>query len=504
MTMAAESTPITQTNAPLSALIIFGASGDLTTRKLMPALAELTDRGFLPHGFTVVGVARTEMTDEDFRTRAATAIEKPTDAWTEATKRIRYVTGDYADPHTYARLRQVLEEVDIASGIAGGTGNRLYYFAAPPSTFPTLIAGLGESGLSKPTTAEGFSRVVIEKPFGHDLQSAAHLDAKLHEHFDEAQVFRIDHYLGKETVQNLLALRFSNTIFEPLWNRNYVDHVEITVAETLGVGHRGGFYEEAGALRDIVQNHVMQVLALTLMEPPSTMDSTGIRDEKVKALRSIVNLTDRTVEQHLVRAQYDEGLVDGEKAIGYRLEEGVNPNSTTETYVAMRLSVDNWRWAGVPIYVRTGKRLAKRVTEVAMHFRRAPHLPFAEKMSRKLEPNSLIVRIQPDSGISLRFGAKVPGQAFVVRTAHMDFDYDEQFTEEDLDGYERLLLDALLGDSTLFIRTDEVQQAWRIVEPMLRAFADPDFALARYNSGTWGPGEADRLLDRFGHRFRTP
>lgn len=501
--MTAES-DVPLTKAPLSALVIFGASGDLTSRKLMPALAELVERGFLADGFTVVGVARTEMTDQDFRSRAVGAIEAPPSSWAQATQRFRYITGDYADPHTYSRLRQVLEEVDIASGIAGGTGNRLYYFAAPPSTFPVLISGLGDAGLNKANTPDGFSRLIIEKPFGHDLKSAVQLDARIHDHFVESQVFRIDHYLGKETVQNLLALRFSNTIFEPLWNRNYVDHVEITVAETLGVGHRGGFYEEAGALRDIVQNHVMQVLALTLMEPPSTMDSTGIRDEKVKALRSIVDLTDRAVEQHLVRGQYDDGLVDGEKAIGYRLEEGVSPHSTTETYVAMRLSVDNWRWAGVPIYVRTGKRLAKRVTEVAMHFRRAPHLPFAEKMARKLEPNSLIVRIQPDSGISLRFGAKVPGQAFVVRTAYMDFDYDEQFTEQDLDGYERLLLDALLGDSTLFIRTDEVQQAWRIVDPMLHAFTDPDFPLARYNAGTWGPGEADRLLDRFGHRFRTP
>jgi glucose-6-phosphate 1-dehydrogenase len=491
-------------SAPLSALVIFGASGDLTTRKLMPALAELTDRGFLAPGFTVVGVARTEMTDDDFRSRMAAAVENAPTSWAATTSRFRYITGDYGDPNCFHALRQVLEEVDIASGITGGTGNRLYYFAAPPSTFPILIKGLGEAGLNRSNTPDGFARVVIEKPFGRDLKTAAELDNTIHEFFDEKQVFRIDHYLGKETVQNLLALRFSNTIFEPLWNRNYVDHVEITVAESIGVGHRGGFYEEAGALRDIVQNHVMQVLALTLMEPPSTMDSTGIRDEKVKALRSIVSLSDRSLEENVIRAQYDDGLVDGEKAIGYRLEEGVSPTSTTETFIAMRLMVDNWRWAGVPIYVRTGKRLAKRVTEVAMHFRRAPHLPFAEKMSRKLEPNSLIVRIQPDSGISLRFGAKVPGQAFVVRTAHMDFDYAEQFQEEDLDGYERLLLDALLGDSTLFIRSDEVEQAWRIVDPMLRAFSDPDFPLARYNSGTWGPGEADRLLDRFGHRFRTP
>jgi glucose-6-phosphate 1-dehydrogenase len=491
-------------SAPLSALIIFGASGDLTTRKLMPALAELTDRGFLAPGFTVVGVARTEMTDDDFRARMAAAVENAPASWAATTARFRYITGDYSDPACFQHLHQVLEEVDIASGITGGTGNRLYYFAAPPSTFPILIKGLGEAGLNKANTPTGFARVVIEKPFGRDGKTAAELDTTIHEYFDESQVFRIDHYLGKETVQNLLALRFSNTIFEPLWNRNYVDHVEITVAESIGVGHRGGFYEEAGALRDIVQNHVMQVLALTLMEPPSTMDSTGIRDEKVKALRSIMTFSDRALEENVIRAQYDDGLVDGEKAIGYRLEDGVNPHSTTETYIAMKFMVDNWRWAGVPIYVRTGKRLAKRVTEVAMHFRRAPHLPFAERMSRKLEPNSLIVRIQPDSGISLRFGAKVPGQAFVVRTAHMDFDYAEQFSEEDLDGYERLLLDALLGDSTLFIRSDEVEQAWRIVDPMLRAFSDPDFPLARYNGGTWGPGEADRLLDRFGHRFRTP
>ena len=490
--------------APLSALVIFGASGDLTTRKLMPALAELVERGFLSPAFTVIGVARTEMTDADFQTRMSGAIEDAPESWRASTSKFRYLTGDYSDPHCFARLRQILEEVDVASGITGGTGNRLYYFAAPPSTFPYLIKGLGEAGLNRPNTPEGFARVVIEKPFGHDLSSALELDDVVHQHFDESQVFRIDHYLGKETVQNLLALRFSNTIFEPLWNRNYIDHLEITVSESIGVGHRGGFYEEAGALRDIVQNHVMQVLALTLMEAPSTMDSTGIRDEKVKALRSIVAFSERTIEGNVVRGQYDDGLVDGEKAIGYRSEEGVSPKSITETYVAMRLLVDNWRWAGVPIYVRTGKRLAKRVTEVAMHFRRAPHLPFAEKMAKRLEPNSLIVRIQPDSGISLRFGAKVPGQAFVVRTAHMDFNYDEQFPEPDLDGYERLLLDALLGDSTLFIRNDEVQQAWRIVDPLLKAFADPDYPLARYNSGTWGPAEADRMLDRFGHQFRTP
>ena len=488
------------TVAPLTTMVIFGASGDLTSRKLMPALAELNDRGFLPPGFTVVGVARTEMAEDDFRARMLEAVAKPPRSWKEATGRFRYVSGDYGAPATFKELAQVLSEVDAAGGVA----NRLFYIAAPPSTFPPIVLGLGGTELNVPTHPDGSVRMVIEKPYGRDIDSAADLDATVHSVFDESQVFRIDHYLGKETVQNLLALRFSNTIFEPLWNRNFVDHVEITVAETLGVGHRGGFYEEAGALRDIVQNHVMQVLALTLMEPPSSMDATGIRDEKVKALRAVVAFDERSVERHVVRGQYDQGLVDGEKAVAYRDEEGVSPSSCTETYISMQLQVDNWRWAGVPIYVRTGKRLAKQVTEVAMHFRRAPHLPFGEKMSKRLEPNSLIVRIQPDSAISLRFGAKVPGQAFVVRTASMDFNYAEQFQEVDLDGYERLLLDAFLGDPTLFIRADEVQQAWRIVDPLQKAFADPDFPLSHYNSGTWGPGEADRLIDRSGNRWRTP
>jgi glucose-6-phosphate 1-dehydrogenase len=490
--------------APASVLVIFGASGDLTSRKLMPALAELISRGFLPTMFTVVGVARTEMAEDDFRNRMREAIPDAPDAWLGAVERFRYVSGDYTSPDTYARLEQTLGECDVAMGTPAGTGNRLFYYAAPPSTFPLITNGLAQQGLNHPFSPSSFVRVVIEKPYGHDGASAHALDEVVHAAFDESQVYRIDHYLGKETVQNLLALRFANAIFEPLWNRNYVDHVEITVAESIGVGHRGGFYEEAGAMRDIVQNHVMQVLALTLMEAPSTMDANGIRNEKVKALRSIVTLTPHDIEQNVVRAQYGEGLAEGEKAVAYRSEEGVSPHSTTETFVAMKLSIDNWRWAGVPIYLRTGKRLAKRVTEVVMHFRQAPHLPFAARMAKKLEPNSLIVRIQPNAGISLRFGAKVPGQAFTVRTASMDFDYTAQFSEEDLDGYERLLLDALLGDQTLFIRADEVAEAWRIVDPLLAAFSDPDFAIAQYNSGTWGPAEADRLVDRNGHRWRTP
>jgi glucose-6-phosphate 1-dehydrogenase len=317
-------------------------------------------------------------------------------------------------------------------------------------------------------------------------------------------VYRIDHYLGKETVQNVLALRFANTIFEPIWDRRYVDHVQITVAEALGVEHRGSFYETAGALRDIVQNHVLQVLSLTLMEPPATIDAQGIRDEKVKALRAVDIPTVDEVLTDVVRAQYDAGWADGHKVPGYREEEGVDPNSQTETYVAMRLRVDNWRWAGVPVYVRTGKRLPKRVTEVALQFHNVPHLPFPPSQSRGLHPNALVMRIQPDEGITLRFGAKVPGQAFEVRDVLMDFSYGAAFIEEPPDAYERLLLDAMVGDPTLFIRTDEVEQAWRIVEPLLEAWQNRDAPLARYEAGTWGPREADELLAREGRQWRRP
>jgi glucose-6-phosphate 1-dehydrogenase len=331
----------------------------------------------------------------------------------------------------------------------------------------------------------------------------------MHAVFREDQVYRIDHYLGKETVQNVLALRFANAIFEPIWNRQYVDSVQITVAESLGVGHRGGFYETAGALRDIVQNHVLQVLSLTLMEPPATIDAKGIRDEKVKALRAIDIMDTDEVFRHVVRAQYQAGTIrlegGGEEVVpGYCQEEDVAPGSTVETYVAMRLCADNWRWAGVPIYVRTGKRLPKRVTEVAMQFGSVPHLPFAASQARGLHRNEMVLRIQPDEGITLRFGAKVPGQAFEVRSVSMDFSYRTAFTEESPDGYERLLLDAMVGDPTLFIRTDEVEQAWRIVDPLLDAWQRPDAPLAKYAAGTWGPPEADELLARDGRHWRTP
>ena len=488
-------------------LVVFGASGDLTTRKLMPAIERLAQRQLLPGGFSVVGVARTEMDDEEFITRMRKAAldragdEDLAQVWDAFTGGFRYIAGDYGSPDTFARLAQVLDELDRERGTSQ---NRLYYLATPPATFPMVVRGLAAVGLSRPAHPDAFSRIVIEKPYGHDGRSAAELDRVVHEAFDENQVYRIDHYLGKETVQNVLALRFANAIFEPVWNRRYVNHVQITVAESLGVGHRGSFYEEAGALRDIVQNHVMQVLSLTLMEPPPTFDADGIRDEKVKVLRAVDVLKPDEVADNAVRAQYRRGWVQGEEVRGYRDEGGVDPFSETETYVAMRLHVDNWRWAGVPIYVRTGKYLPKRVTEVAMEFHPVPHLPFAASLTSGLEPNALVLRIQPDEGITLRFGAKVPGQAFSMRSVSMDFFYGAAFLEETPEAYERLLLDALAGDPTLFIRSDEVSQAWRIVDPVLTAFAEGRPPLARYEAGTWGPPEADEILRRDGRRWRKP
>ncbi|HEV7888356.1 MAG TPA: glucose-6-phosphate dehydrogenase [Acidimicrobiales bacterium] len=487
--------------APPCVLVVFGASGDLTSRKLMPALAELADNRRLPAAFSVVGIARTEMNDDDFRARMLKAVDKPSAAWEHLVSGFRYVAGDYAAGDTFETLKRVLDEVDAERGTSG---NRVYYLATVPQVFGEVAAALKSCGLNRPQDGGAFARIVVEKPYGHDLASARELDARMHDAFDEEQIYRIDHYLGKETVQNVLALRFANAIFEPIWNRRYVDHVQVTVAESIGVGHRGGFYEQAGALRDIVQNHVLQVLAMTLMEPPAVIDAQGIRDEKVKALRAVDILGADEVVNEVVRGQYDEGWVEGEHVPGYRQEEGVTPDSRTETYVAMRVRVDNWRWAGVPFYVRTGKRLPKRYTEVAMEFHDVPHLPFGSRETRGLQPNALVLRIQPDEGITLRFGAKVPGQAFRVRSTSMDFSYGAAFLEETPDAYERLLLDAMVGDPTLFIRTDEVEQAWRICDPILEAWQDPGLPLARYGAGTWGPREADRLIEGDGRQWRTP
>ena len=487
------------------AIVIFGASGDLTSRKLMPALHALMARHQLSPSTAVVGVGRSELSNDHFGERMRKAVDEigPVDerAWDSLARGLRYVAGGYDDEATYRRLEEVLGDLDERIGTAG---NRLYYLSTPPGVFATAVRRLGQHGLHRPACGGQFARVVIEKPFGRDLDSAIELDRALHEVLDEDQIYRIDHYLGKETVQNVLALRFANIIFEPVWNRRYVDSVQITVAETGGVGHRAGFYEEAGALRDIVQNHLLQVLALMAMEPPASMSPKGIRDEKVKALEAVDILSPAKVATETVRGQYRRGWLGGEEVRGYLEEPDVDPASHTETYVAMRLRVDNWRWSGVPFYLRTGKRLPKRVTEVALRFNRVPHLPFAPTQAAGLGPNALVLRIQPDEGITLRFGAKVPGQAFEVRSVSMDFSYGAAFLEEPPEAYERLLHDALVGDPTLFIRTDEVEQAWRIVQPLLDAWADDPASPLPYAAGTWGPERADQLLADDGREWRRP
>ncbi len=483
-------------------LVVFGGTGDLATRKLYPALASLAARDQLPLPFAVVAVARTEVDDAEFQERVYASVEKAgveggVEALRERGIRFRYLVGQADAADTYGALRSVLEEDD------SGVGSCLFYLATIPELFGVIATHLGESGLAVEDPGT-YRRLVVEKPFGHDLHSARELDAELHRHFHERQIFRIDHYLAKETVQNILALRFTNTIFEPLWNRRYVDHVQITVAEDAGVEHRGTFYEQAGALRDIVQNHVMQVLALTAMEPPPSFNADPIRDEKVKLLRSVHPLEPDALHRRVVRGQYTAGVVNGVRVPGYREEEGVDPHSTVETYLALKLDIDNWRWAGVPFYVRTGKRLAKRVTEVVLQYNAVPYLPLPESARDSVEPNDMIMRIQPDAGIELWFAAKVPEQSFRVRTVRLHFSYGETFEEEPPEAYERVLHDALVGDATLFIRSDEVEESWRIVQPLVEGFDRVAVPLAQYPAGSWGPREAAELIGECGDSWREP
>ena len=492
--------------------VIFGATGDLTKRKLAPALYNLHRDGLLPESFEILGVARQELTDDTFRENmeeAILAFSRGKVARQEAAAfahRFRYLTGNFDDPDTYTRL------ADALSG-KGGKGarkasapppSRLFYLATPPSFYPTILRGLGAAGLER-EDASAFSRVVVEKPFGKDLATARDLNTVVHGVFREEQVFRIDHYLGKETVQNILVFRFANGIFEPIWNRQYIDHVQVTVAESIGVEGRGGYYEEAGALRDMVQNHMLQLLTLIAMEPAVAFDADSVRNEKVKVLRAIRPMTAESVRRNVVRAQYAPGWIAGEPVPGYRQEKGVADTSTTETFVAMRLFVDNWRWAGVPFYMRTGKRLAKRSTEIAVQFKRAPHLMFSHTATPELEPKVITLRIQPDEGIVLKLGAKVPGAQVKIRSVNMDFLYDAAFASESPEAYERLLLDALLGDSTLFTRRDEVEAAWSLVTAILEAWEREAFAaLPEYEAGRWGPREAHDLLERDGRHWRRP
>jgi glucose-6-phosphate 1-dehydrogenase len=476
--------------------VIFGASGDLTQRKLFPALYSLAYRRLLPERFAVVGAARTEETDDDFRSRMEDAVKEHArdpfreDVWRSLADGIRYAALDFADEAGGERLAELLTEVDRERGT---DGNRLYYFAVPPSAIAMLAQQLGER-----RTSEGWTRLVIEKPFGHDLESARELSTLLQRHFSEDEIFRIDHYLGKETVQNMLALRFSNGIFEPIWNRQFIDHVQITVAESMGIEGRANYYEQAGAVRDIFQNHLLQLVALTAMEPPIDFSSDQVRNEKVKVLRSLHTPGPKSI----VRAQYGRGFVEGEEVPGYREEEGVAPDSMTETYVAAKLYVDNWRWADTPFYVRMGKRLPRRETTIAIQFKQAPHPPFEEAATEGLRPNVLVVHVQPDEGVSLSIGAKVPGAGMSIRSVNMDFLYGGAFRTGLPEAYERLILDAMLGDATLFTRTDEVEEQWSLVDAIVAAWKRDRPAFPNYAAGTWGPPSADELMQRDGRDWR--
>lgn len=481
------------------AVVIFGASGDLASRKLLPALWALNEGQQLPPNFVIVGVARSDGSDDQFRQQLRDAIAADTsvdNALLDAFARnVFYVQGDYDDDDTYRRLAERLQQFD---GERGTDGNRVFYVATPPSVFAPIIQNLGASGLAKPNADDGWTRIVIEKPFGRDLATAQELNRVVNGVFDERQVYRIDHYLGKETVQNIFHFRFANAIWEPLWNRNHVDHIQITAAEELGVEKRGGYYEQAGAVRDMLANHLLQLLTITAMEPPVSFDADAVRDEKVKVLRGVRPFDAERVRRDVVRGQYGDGWIGGERVPGYHDERGVAPQSQTETYIAAAFYIDTWRWQGVPFYVRTGKRLPKRVSEIAIQFRAAP-----DQLFGTAAPNVLAMRIQPDEGISLQFEAKVPGPAARHRPVAMDFRYGAAFAVAPADAYQRLLLDVMLGDGTLFARRDEVEAAWTLVEPLLHAQATAQHTPA-YPAGTWGPDAADQLLERDGRRWRRP
>jgi glucose-6-phosphate 1-dehydrogenase len=477
------------------ALVIFGASGDLTRRKIFPALYALAYRRLLPEGFAIVGAARSEWTEDEFRDRMEHAVREfgrddfKQDVWDQLATGTRYLPLDFADESAEDELAELLNKLDDERGTRG---NRVYYFAIPPQAMPTLVEQLG-----KRRTTDGWTRLIVEKPFGHDLASARELTQKISADFTEEEVFRIDHYLGKETVQNMLALRFANGIFEPIWNRQFVDHIQITVAETIGIEGRAEYYERAGAIRDIFQNHMLQLVALTAMEPPIDFTAESVRNEKVKVLKAMHT----PGPKHIARGQYGPGYIEGKEVAGYREEEGVDPNSTTETFVAAKLFVDNWRWADTPIYVRTGKRLARRETTIGIQFKRAPHPPFEETTTEELQPNLLLVHVQPDEGVSLAIGAKVPGQGMQIRTVHMDFLYGGAFRTELPEAYERLLLDAMRGDQTLFTRSDEVEEQWALVDAIVATWARDRPAFPNYAAGSWGPASAEELLHRDGREW---
>ncbi|HWB83172.1 MAG TPA: glucose-6-phosphate dehydrogenase [Bryobacteraceae bacterium] len=486
-------------------MVIFGASGDLTKRKLVPALYHLAKKGLLPKEFALVGCANQEFNEDTFRELVRRDLEEFAGAPEQCPfcdwllERLYFIYGDFREASLYQRLKPLLEEIDEKHATHG---NYFYYLATLPELFGEIIRQLGAAGLAE--EADGhWRRVVIEKPFGRDLDSARALNHEISKVLSERQIYRIDHYLGKETVQNILVFRFSNGIFEPIWNRRYVDHVQITVAETLGVEQRGGYYDHAGALRDMVPNHILQLVTLTAMEPPISFHADAVRDEQSKILRAIQLMAPEDVLTRSVRGQYGEGSVDGGVVPGYREEPNVARDSSTETFVALKLSIDNWRWADVPFYIRTGKRLARRMTEVAIQFRRAPFVLFRDTPVERLTPNLLVLHIQPDEGISLRFGAKIPGPIVDLGSVNMDFRYVDYFGSEPSTGYERLLYDCMIGDATLFQRADMVEAGWNVVQPILDVWrALPPRTFPNYRAGSWGPKDAEELMARDHRQWR--
>ncbi|MEV7691022.1 glucose-6-phosphate dehydrogenase [Streptomyces bungoensis] len=486
-----------------SGLVIFGVTGDLSRKKLMPAVYDLANRGLLPPGFSLVGFARRDWEDQDFAQVVHDAVREHSrtpfreEVWQQLAEGMRFVPGDFDDDTAFKQLRDAVEELDASRGTGG---NFAFYLSVPPKFFPKVVQQLKKHGLA--SAAEGsWRRAVIEKPFGRDLASAIELNKIVHEVFEPDQVFRIDHYLGKETVQNILALRFANQMYEPIWNRSFVDHVQITMAEDIGIGGRAGYYDGIGAARDVIQNHLLQLLALTAMEEPIAFDAEALLTEKLKVLKSVRLPED--LGRHTVRGQYAAGWQGGEKVIGYLEEEGIDKKSKTDTYAAVKLEIDNRRWAGVPFYLRTGKRLGRRVTEIAVVFQRAPHSPFDSTATEELGQNAIVIRVQPDEGMTVRFGSKVPGTSMEIRDVSMDFAYGESFTESSPEAYERLILDVLLGDANLFPRHQEVEESWRILDPIEQYWTDHGRP-AQYPSGSWGPGEADEMLARDGRSWRRP
>jgi glucose-6-phosphate 1-dehydrogenase len=486
-------------------MTICGATGDLTKRKLIPALCNLAQEKLLPEQFAIVGFSSDDFTTETFRKNLVQEIPKfvssPIDSkcLDSMSERIYYIKGDFQDPGAYQRLEQQIAETDKKHN---AQGNRLFYLAVAPRFFSPIAKMLASCCLSKEENGH-WARVIVEKPFGHDLASAKQLNQELKQVLTEKQIYRIDHYLGKETVQNVMVFRFSNNIIEPLWNRNYVDHVQITAAETVGVEHRGGFYETAGALRDMVPNHLFQLLTMTAMEPPISFDADEVRNKQAEVLHAIQPLSPEEVLTNMVRGQYGSGAIDGERAVSYRTEPAVAPDSNTETFVALKLLIDNWRWAGVPFYLRTGKRLARRVTEIVIQFRRTPFVLFRNTSVQNLETNRLVIHIQPEEGISLSFGAKVPGSIMKLGLVNMDFDYTSYFGAEHSTGYERLLRDCMAGDATLFQRADMVEAGWSVIQPILDVWhALPARGFPNYAAGSWGPVEAEELLEKDGRSWR--